>query len=992
MMMKTKTFKGANVFMSRNLVPPEIFDTLHDALKHNGADVFLCCDPSRSAPNDYHIISSPDHEKFLDLRAKGCNLLGPQCVLSCAKENRALPKQGYTCCFAMDGVKVLASGFEADEKVKIETLVTAMGGVLHPKASLDVSFVIVKNVLAAKYKWALNILKKPIVTSEWLHQCWNEHRVVPQESFRVLPFSGVTICVTQIPADERKEIEKLITQNDGKYSAELTKKCTHLICDAAEGDKYKVARRWGHIYIVTRKWFYQSIARRACLNEDSYPVQGGSVSSNKNVRNRLTLQHSLDKGIGNSQSVPSTSEDLNSQAAPSIGFVDSDLEATVSQNVSSAISDPPVFVKEGDFEKPTMQPKNETSLDGFVANDSQSEDGDLYLSECRILLVGFEVSEMRKLVSMVRRGGGSRYMSFNDKLTHIVVGSPSEIEKKEVRSLAALGVIYVVKPTWLADCDCEKKEIPVLQRYIAYDLLLPKDSVFSTKGAVIGVASLNQSKNYTAHPSISSDQVLGNRNSGIGLPSLEKNKEERSEINMNRDSSLKATAKFSEQSLLPVINGKGNGQLMDKKKGRQKTQHDSSVKNGKPSSVFKGRVFCFSNSFPEDRRAEIVQWVVQGGGKVVDDPVKQNMHYTIQCHGVITRSVDAPQTTCVSSHWIRSCLEEDYLLDVGSHILYSPLPCRIPLPGFERFRICVSQYEEKDRQLLRNLCFVLGAKFAEKLTKKVTHLLCKFTNGPKYEAARKWGIHSITSEWMYECIRQNEVVALGSFRPKEVTVQDQEAGLCTTSQFPTQAVRMVSGDSPPCFPSQSQDLRNTATQCTFSRNDSFKEESEQSSVFNKRAKLLDDDDQKDLPSSNVHLRDPINLNAIGDNITKDNGEVSHAVPDVAAAIEDLLEQTSKIHDQNSPGRTGCDKNLFSSDYSILGRDHSDAHSVVGLSKHWLNRTGKNDDVCNPSGDRNAGIYDGFSETQTESQVVGYEEDLSGRQMLIDKVRTRSSLT
>ena len=164
----------------------------------------------------------------------------------------------------------------------------------------------------------------------------------------------------------------------------------------------------------------------ACLNEDSYPVQGGSVSSNK-IRNRLTLQHSLDKGIGNSQSVPSTSEDLNSQAAPSIGFADSDLEATLSQNVSSAISDPPVFAKEGDFEKPTMQPKNEINLDGFVANDSQSEDGDLYLSECRILLVGFEVSEMRKLVSMVRRGGGSRYMSFNDKLTHIVVGSPSEM-------------------------------------------------------------------------------------------------------------------------------------------------------------------------------------------------------------------------------------------------------------------------------------------------------------------------------------------------------------------------------------------------------------------------------------------------------------------------------------------------------------------------------------------------------------------------------------
>uniref|UniRef100_A0A7N2MR74 Uncharacterized protein n=1 Tax=Quercus lobata TaxID=97700 RepID=A0A7N2MR74_QUELO len=70
---------------------------------------------------------------------------------------------------------------------------------------------------------------------------------------------------------------------------------------------------------------------------------------------------------------------------------------------------------------------------------------------------------------------------------------------------------------------------------------------------------------------------------------------------MNRDSSLKATSKFSEQSQLPVINGKGNGQLMYKKKGSKKTQHDSSVKNGKPSSVFKRRVFCFSKSFSENR-------------------------------------------------------------------------------------------------------------------------------------------------------------------------------------------------------------------------------------------------------------------------------------------------------------------------------------------------------------------------------------------------------
>ena len=47
--------------MSRNLVPPEVFATLHDAVKDNGAQIHLCCDPSRNGPNDYHIISCSKH-------------------------------------------------------------------------------------------------------------------------------------------------------------------------------------------------------------------------------------------------------------------------------------------------------------------------------------------------------------------------------------------------------------------------------------------------------------------------------------------------------------------------------------------------------------------------------------------------------------------------------------------------------------------------------------------------------------------------------------------------------------------------------------------------------------------------------------------------------------------------------------------------------------------------------------------------------------------
>ncbi|KAL5835768.1 hypothetical protein ACOSQ3_015319 [Xanthoceras sorbifolium] len=760
---------------------------------------------------------------------------------------------------------------------------------------------------------------------------------------------------------------------------------------APEGDKYKVARKWGHIHIVSRKWFDQSIARRASLNEESYTVQG-AVSSNKSLSGCLTRQHSQNQAVGNSLPASSSvATESTFLSVPCTEFADQDLEATLSQNVSSLFPDAPVFTKKGDSEDPTSQTRNDLNADGCVANDSQSDNNDLYLSECRISLVGFEASEMRKLVNLVRRGGGSRYVSLNNKLTHIIVGTLSEVEKKEVRSFAALGVIQVVRTTWLEDCDRERKEIPVLQRHVAYDLLLPKDSVWSTsnKGAAICKNNLYQVKDSSIHQSMPSDQFLWGMKSGIIMSSaLEASGAERPEINVKRGNSVEATSGASQPTLSPSLNGRN--------KSQQKKQEDSSVQNlqnGNSSMVFRGKTFCFSNSFPEDRRAELVQWVNQGGGEVVDGRIKRNVHFTIECHGLMSMSADAPETTYVSSHWVRSCLEDGCLLDVGSHILYSPLPCQTPLPGFESFRFCVSQYEGKDRMLLRNLCFVLGAKFVERLTKKVTHLLCKFTSGPKYEAACKWSVRSITSEWIYECVRQNKVVSLDPFCPKEVTVHDREAGLCTVSQFPTQAVRMVSAEEPSQFISPSQDLRTTSAQALGSKNHRLSNEAEMLSFNSKRTRISEAGGHVDLLSSEVHLNDSVcNVKSRRDNISKENVEVSHVGPDVAAVIEDLLEQTSKIHDHKSPERTGCDENLYSSNCTVLGQDHTDSRPVVGLSRQWLNRTVKKDNIGNPSGDVNIGTYDRFSETQTESQVVGYEEDLSGMQMLIDRVRTRSSFS
>ncbi|GKC97499.1 DNA topoisomerase 2-binding protein 1 isoform X1, partial [Tanacetum coccineum] len=97
---------------------------------------------------------------------------------------------------------------------------------------------------------------------------------------------------------------------------------------------------------------------------------------------------------------------------------------------------------------------------------------------------------------------------------------------------------------------------------------------------------------------------------------------------------------------------------------------------------------------------------------------------------------------------------DGHLLDISSHILFSPLQYKVPLLGFIGLQFCVSQYEEKDRNLLRSLCHVIGGKLNNKLTKKINFLVCKFSDGPKYEAACQWGVQSVTIEWIWECVKQ----------------------------------------------------------------------------------------------------------------------------------------------------------------------------------------------------------------------------------------------
>ncbi|KAG0589273.1 hypothetical protein KC19_1G008800 [Ceratodon purpureus] len=421
-------FQGLRVYLPRNYVPPERYSALQDALTHQGAEVFLNLNPHSKSNLDYHVLA--DELKIKDMVEKGCRVVGPECVLRCAREFKRLPDREYTCCLALEGVSVLLTGFIGDEKKELEDLVTSMHGTLLQQTVPDVDFVVAKDVRATKYKWACDMVRKPILISSWLRQCAREHRQIPHDSYRMPPLAGLIICATGIMFEDRYLIQAAAEKNGAAYHSDLTRECSHLIARVPDGPKYVAAINWG-LKVVTQDWFWESVKHNMNLDETLFPVVLPTVPDTRIV----------------------------------VGAVKRDVTTAHDQRPSPS---PP-----SNNEVSGSKEKEPDVSGGLDAERRQSIGDAMYLSGCRIFLTGFSVVDMRKLVNLVLAGGGTRHMEMNDTITHVILGSSvPESGMKEIRQLAMWGAVYILEPGWLEECTRQRREVSIDRYRVPQNLLL----------------------------------------------------------------------------------------------------------------------------------------------------------------------------------------------------------------------------------------------------------------------------------------------------------------------------------------------------------------------------------------------------------------------------------------------------------------------------------------------------------------------------------------
>ncbi|KAJ6439871.1 integral membrane protein [Purpureocillium lavendulum] len=199
------------------------------------------------------------------------------------------------------GFVVCCTSIQPEQRTDIGNKVAELGGIHKYDLTPDCTHLIVGDYKTPKYRHVAR--ERPDVKAmdatwiEALSELWRnddevdfwalekEYQLKPLERCGVSVDSptrqSLLVCLTGF-GEQRDKIAETITANGGRYTGDLTRKCSHLIVSKPEGKKFSAAKSWD-VYTVTLAWLEQSVARGMILDEEKFdpllPVEEQGVGA-----------------------------------------------------------------------------------------------------------------------------------------------------------------------------------------------------------------------------------------------------------------------------------------------------------------------------------------------------------------------------------------------------------------------------------------------------------------------------------------------------------------------------------------------------------------------------------------------------------------------------------------------------------------------------------------------------------------------------------------
>ncbi|XP_072110162.1 PAX-interacting protein 1 isoform X1 [Mobula birostris] len=120
---------------------------------------------------------------------------------------------------------------------------------------------------------AREVFDLPVVKPSWVFLSVQCGQLLPVNGFSPEGgqiFSGITACLSRVSAEDRNILWALITFHGGDCQLKLNKACTHLVVPEPQGEKYNCALKQSSIKIVSPDWVEDCVAEKSRKDESTY--------------------------------------------------------------------------------------------------------------------------------------------------------------------------------------------------------------------------------------------------------------------------------------------------------------------------------------------------------------------------------------------------------------------------------------------------------------------------------------------------------------------------------------------------------------------------------------------------------------------------------------------------------------------------------------------------------------------------------------------------
>ncbi|KRZ80375.1 DNA topoisomerase 2-binding protein 1 [Trichinella papuae] len=715
-------------------------------------------------------------EAFEHLRYLNCRIYGPPILLFCINNCVPLPKNRiHYFCRVMEGVTISCTNVERSVRDKLHDMILWMGGSVSRSMTSKCDFLIAAEVGSLKYRAACG--KVPILTPEWVKMAWKnrykEKFIAADpaftENYKCLAFTGLTITVSGFVASERAKLRELIEKNGGIFSGIMKQNETsHLVTNTTKSEKYKIAKLWTDniIKIVTADWIHKSCLAGYCLHEEDFEVQDPTKSRKKKMvcstpnssftKRRLVFLEpncSSIRSVSINSVVTSDVIDKESNSADP-----SQVEETKVCRVTPAAT-----------QRSIMSTIDANSSDLFESSITETSS---CLEGCKVWLYGFSSDLTSKLEKYVDFCGGV-LASIDSEITHAVIGDVIDVNTvAELLKGRDLRGCFVVRGPWLLHCFKSGRKLDESEfvHQIYSDLLEQVES-----GMVESKIEQNQEQ----------EVIVENVEISDADPFVE-NLEEKSAIENIMLTYLAddvGEAPFGENKVdfpneettisdtLITPTATSSSSCVEMASINDQTDDNQPLLSGKS---------FFLAGFDADKEKELSESIKLFGGTLVSKFADFAVLPWVSSVAFLpwaNRADSVPtETVWVSDYWIKACISEKKLLSLRDDILFRPIFLPDTAKPLINCVICLSGFSSTERDVLALGGTRAGAKIQNHMCRQAkpdkkflatTHLIVKIAQGNKYEAAKKWNIPCMTSQWLSDCIRTRMKIEESIYQPNQ---------------------------------------------------------------------------------------------------------------------------------------------------------------------------------------------------------------------------------